>query len=219
MPAPESIVNDSNVAVNMGYAQSKYVAERVLGIANQRSGVPVTILRIGQIAGPVKSPGIWPEKEWFPSSMKTSIPTGTLPSTLPDIDWIPIDLLSSIIVEVMHNILASNVNVLNLVNPSPIEWSHFLPLIAKRYSNKLRTVYLPEWITTLRKLASPSREEIDEKPALLIFDFFEILAAQQAYPNKGAYETSSLMRLSETSAGLRPVSETWMETWLDQWHE
>lgn len=43
----------------MGYSESKHVAEYILSNASERSGVPVHILRGGQIAAPVATPGIW----------------------------------------------------------------------------------------------------------------------------------------------------------------
>ena len=39
--------DDYNVALGVGYAESKYVAERLLHEADQRSVVPVSILRVG----------------------------------------------------------------------------------------------------------------------------------------------------------------------------
>jgi len=52
-PVPESPLNDFNVAQVLGYGESKHVSERILQIANARSGVSASILRVGQVAGPL----------------------------------------------------------------------------------------------------------------------------------------------------------------------
>lgn len=64
---PEEIISDFSAA-SMGYGQSKLVAEHLL-VRAQEYGVPSTILRIGQIAGPVTfaDKGMWNRKEWLPT--------------------------------------------------------------------------------------------------------------------------------------------------------
>lgn len=51
-PVPEVIIRNHDVAQAMGYAESKHVSECILSIASEKSGVPISILRVGQIAGP-----------------------------------------------------------------------------------------------------------------------------------------------------------------------
>lgn len=82
--------------------QSKNVAEQILNIANEKSGVPVSIVRVGQIAGPLEVKGIWNEEEWLPALIKTSKSLGYLPDHLPDIGWIPVDKLAVMILEILR---------------------------------------------------------------------------------------------------------------------
>ena len=66
---PEAPITDLAVA-GSGYGESKLVAERLLQEASQKTGIEVTICRVGQIAGPVRKEhhgGAWNRKEWFPS--------------------------------------------------------------------------------------------------------------------------------------------------------
>lgn len=66
---PEQEILDLSAA-RTGYGESKLVAERVLLEAAKRSDIDVTILRVGQIAGPVKNnaaKGLWNRREWLPS--------------------------------------------------------------------------------------------------------------------------------------------------------
>ena len=58
-PLPKTLIFDHHVAQETGYAESKHVAECILGIASEKSGAPIGILWVGQIAGPMASPGVW----------------------------------------------------------------------------------------------------------------------------------------------------------------
>jgi thioester reductase-like protein len=62
---PETVITDINAAAPAGYAESKYIAERLLAHAAEKLGLRnVSILRLGQIAGPARSDGRWNVAEW-----------------------------------------------------------------------------------------------------------------------------------------------------------
>ncbi len=91
--APEGPVHNPDAALKQGYAESKHIAERLCYAASDKAGIPTTILRVGQIAGPTNSLGSWNSREWIPALMKSSISLGQIPSTLGganEINWIPI---------------------------------------------------------------------------------------------------------------------------------
>jgi thioester reductase-like protein len=51
-----------------GYSASKLVCELILEDAVALSGVKATVVRVGQIAGPVKRQhGMWAKREWIPT--------------------------------------------------------------------------------------------------------------------------------------------------------
>lgn len=89
---PEDILPNTVEPPLQGYGQSKYVAENICLAASTRSGVPVTILRVGQVAGPTtKSGGYWNPDEWFPSLVFTSKSMGSIPESLGmPVEWIPV---------------------------------------------------------------------------------------------------------------------------------
>lgn len=65
---PEAPLHDYSIPAATGYGESKFIAERILENAAQRSGVPSATVRVGQLAGPViKDGGQWNRKEWLPS--------------------------------------------------------------------------------------------------------------------------------------------------------
>ncbi|KAI9794020.1 MAG: putative NRPS-like protein biosynthetic cluster [Peltula sp. TS41687] len=218
---PEKIVEDSDVASPMGYAQSKFVAEQILSVAHQRSGVPVTILRLGQIAGPVTTPGVWKEQEWVPSMIKTSRSLGLIPDSLPGtVDWIPVDALASVIAELVHSQKKlDEIQVHNIVNPHPTQWSILIPTIQEAYSGStLKPVPLGEWVDALKSVDATSDTELAARPALKILDFFESMLSQERdHWAKTEYETQQTVQASKTLAQLGPVNEKWMLVWLSQW--
>ena len=99
---PESIIEELSLPQAMGYAESKYVAERMLDEAARISGVRSAVCRVGQVAGPTKGKGVWRTGEWFPSLIKSGVHLGYLPEELGPmemVDWVPIDVLAGCIGE------------------------------------------------------------------------------------------------------------------------
>lgn len=99
---PEAVLNDWSLPQPMGYAESKYVSERLLEEASRVSGVPVKICRVGQVAGPTSQMGRWSLREWFPSLVASSAFMGVIPENLGPmemVDWVPVDLLTKVILD------------------------------------------------------------------------------------------------------------------------
>lgn len=63
---PEAPIHDLAVA-ELGYGESKIVAELLLEQAGRTCGTHSTVLRIGHISGPVEKDGFWNKGEWVPS--------------------------------------------------------------------------------------------------------------------------------------------------------
>ena len=57
-PVPETPIASHHVAQETGYGESKHVAECILHAASEKSRVQASVLRLGQIAGPVSTPGV-----------------------------------------------------------------------------------------------------------------------------------------------------------------
>ena len=64
----ETPTHDLTVAANMGYGQSKLIAEGLLDKASEISGVRSAICRVGIVAGPIEQDlGMWNTSEYIPS--------------------------------------------------------------------------------------------------------------------------------------------------------
>lgn len=174
----------------MGYAQSKYVVEKILSIAGERCGVPFSVLRLGQIAGPVTTSGNWPETEWFPALPKTSESLSLIPNFLPPVDWIPIDILSVAIVEMVHHVQSSGeTGFYNVVNPHPSSWASSIDTVTKHLKFLPTKVSMREWCDVLKHTNATSEREIVARPALKTIKFFEGLAGRESESMELAYET------------------------------
>ena len=219
---PETPAIDYGVAQEIGYGESKHVSERILDIAAVQAGVPVTILRVGQIAGPLATDGgEWNKTEWVPCLVKTSKTLGLIPDSIPDIDWIPVDNLANIVLELVHygafNPIPSNKpRIYNLVNPNLAAWSSLIPTIRSRFGTEAKIVPTEEWIQALRNSKGDDKDELATKPALKILDFYVGLAEAGGVLTQ-RYETGKGVEDSETMERLSGVKREWMEGWLDQW--
>ena len=227
-PVPEMVIEDPTVVANIGYGQSKFVSEHILAKASQDSAgqVPVTILRVGQVAGPVddasaKGP-VWNSSEWFPSLLKTSKELRCVPQNLPEVDWIPVDRLASIICEItktdMEKPPSGSPQVYNLVNFHATKWNELMNVVQKRFggSEACPAISLDEWLQVLKKLPSDNEETLAQYPALKLIPFFETMA----WRSQGSdlrLTTEKGQRASSTFRALTSVQPEWLEAWMAGW--
>ena len=107
-----------------GYAQSKWVSEKLLAQASRR-GIGVTIFRPGLISGRSDS-GIWPaENDHVLRVLKGCLQMGYAPDSDILFDMAPVDFISAAIVRIALN-EASGGYVFNLSNPRAARWSNLL---------------------------------------------------------------------------------------------
>ena len=74
----EEVLSNPEVAVGTGYSESKWVAERILDVAAERTALRPVVVRLGQVCG--DGSGTWNENEWFPSLVKSALTLRCLPS-------------------------------------------------------------------------------------------------------------------------------------------
>ena len=210
------MVESYEIASPMGYGQSKNVTERILGVASQYSHVPVSVFRLGQVAGSTRlQDSAWPEHEWFPSLLKTSLSLGLLPGDLPAVDWIPIDHVAQIILELAYSDYKSEQHetVYNLVNPRSTPWDSLYEGIREHLRPEMKIVPFTTWLTALEKMQTS--QNVSSMPALKLLGHFQGLQLDREvlkFKTKRAIETSTCM------AQLESVNLKWMKVWLEQWN-
>lgn len=89
---PELPFEDCDLTLRQGYGEAKHVCERICLAASQTARVPISIHRLGQIAGPCTESGFWNVQEWLPAIIATSKSIGKIPSTLGTfkVNWVPV---------------------------------------------------------------------------------------------------------------------------------
>ena len=238
-PALEEIIFGLKTPAPFGYARAKFLSELLVDAAGQHLGetISTTIIRIGQIAGPVLNPGLWNPREWFPSVMLSSLYLGQIPNSLgprfDNVDFIPVDLLGDFFVDLVttrkNMSRESATTVSNLRNPQLVTWSTLLrDLVAIRSLEILE----PEvWLDSLRM----SREEngadgdgdrnvdVEQNPAVKLLDFLTgLLKFRDLDAEGGVGEPMLVERALDASPkmrGLEAVRGEWMGKWMSEWME
>ena len=59
---PDRIITDNSAPLAIGYAECKYIAERLVSHAVQIQGIDARVARVGQIAGPADGTGVWKKR-------------------------------------------------------------------------------------------------------------------------------------------------------------
>lgn len=241
---PETVITDMNAAAAAGYAESKYISERLLAHAAEKLGLHnVSILRLGQVAGPARSGGHWNVADWVPSLVLGSRALGVLPSSLQNdgndgetasVDWLTIDTVADVIseigIEAATDSSRKGLHVFNVLNPKKTSWKTLLPSIAAALQKDNKTVEIvppTEWIEKLRisaseilKNASPTSDEQTEallraNPALKLIDFFDGFFG--SVDKDAAWETSNAERASNNLRNAGAIDGNMMERWTRQW--
>lgn len=216
----EKIFNEFNMAQPMGYGEAKHIAERLLYRAGLESNVSSTICRVGQIAGPVYSGGVWNKREWLPSMIASSKYLGCIPSYLGPmdrIDWVPIDQVSQVAVELFtmnRGPATPTTQVFHLVNPSETYWPELLPVVQEYLGSEVRAVSLSDWVQKLKESLF-CVEAIDANPAAKLVDFF---GARVHFNSSPIMETKFSVEHSQTLRRLDKIRPEMMKVWLEQWN-
>lgn len=238
---PEEELTDWKLA-RTGYGQSKLLSERLLAFAATDLNVPVTIVRVGQLGGPVQrnEQGAWPLQEWFPSLIKSSktikaIPTGL--AALDDVDFVPVDLAAQITLELLdleNSAIArtakkrKGAHFYHLVNPITASWATILPAVMRYLPDDVEEVPIVEWVDRLKNSAgenvgAAAFEGVDhgDNPALKLFETFDYMQDRAVrFPDARAavLATKETAQQSPTLAALHAVDVRWMEMWMRQWN-
>lgn len=237
-PVPEEVLTDFSVSGTLGYGQSKLLAELLLDAAAQRLGesMSTAIIRVGQVAGAVRTPGVWNIHEWFPSMVLSSLHFGQVPDSLgsyfDDVDFIPVDVLAGILTEIATSTQAGEVGkkrsgalVYNLRNPHLAPWRELLAAVTDTPGKQVKTVSPAVWLKTLRASFQELEGDSDlmlKNPAVKLSDFFEKLWLADTGPSESAPQHSMkinrALEASQTLRSLGPIRLEWMYKWVQEWN-
>lgn len=241
---PEKPTTSESAPATNGYAESKYVAEQIIDYAAQTvsPGALLSFARVGQIAGAVTHPGLWNKNEWFPSMIISSLLIGALPDSLGpmfnQVDWVPVDLIAGILVELAFNdrlsaatdSVTQHANVYHPLNPCKTTWTALKAIVLDELNSKtktpIETVSLRKWIAKVREVASSVINNGDgtdsaalevalgTNPAAKLLDFYEDMITSE---NVNQLETSETLKMSEMMGAMEPIRDDWVRKWIREW--
>ncbi|KAL6298078.1 polyketide synthase [Sparassis latifolia] len=219
---------DPMIALDSGYPESKWVAERILGLALEK-GLRTTVVRVGQLSGGAN--GAWKTAEWFPAMISASVALGCLPMASGNISWLPVDVAARALIDMLDTAQS----VLHLRHPTPMSISTVVPLFSECLG--LPIVSYAEWFSRLK--AGLARRETEAKglaglePAMRLMNVFEL--SMQACSSQDSAEEGSREDFGLTcsvdvteglaaSATLREAASTQIgredvERWLNWWRD
>ncbi|KIK67018.1 hypothetical protein GYMLUDRAFT_37049 [Collybiopsis luxurians FD-317 M1] len=232
-PFPEKIESNANFAVGGGYGESKYVSERIL----EKSGLHISVLRIGQISGG-KPSGAWAMSDWFPMMVKSSLSLGMLPDAHGVVSWAPMDAISEAILNVAFSPEQPPV-VVNLVHASPKSWRYVITALRKAIistkqldGDALPLVSLQKWTAALeeRSKHATTEETANDIPAAKILGVVKLLSlGDQNVANDGnlsaeaggfnSFVTDNARKVSPRMRSLEPIGEADVEMWVKYWNK
>ncbi|WP_437821703.1 amino acid adenylation domain-containing protein [Sorangium sp. So ce1078] len=137
-----------------GYAQSKWVAEKLVRAASLR-GLPVTIYRPGTVSGDSRT-GAWNTGELMCRTLKACVQLGSYPDMDALMDLAPVDYVSSAVVALSMR-PESVGRTYHLVNPEPVRAGAVWSLLRSR-GYRLRSCGFEEWLDGLAAAASTSQD-------------------------------------------------------------
>ena len=226
---PEQPVENTSVAEAMGYAQSKLLAEQLLQQGAQEMNVPVTICRLGQIAGPIESEqGSWSRNEWFPSLILSCKALGKMPQTLgamERMDWIPVDRLADMLVEVLspggqgvERRSNNGARYLHFVNPQRPRWSDIANSVAASIARDIEVVPFDQWVSCLAAVIEKDENSAAaDIPALKLVDFYQHIGKECT--TRPVFSTDCAQERSAALRNLPEVSLPWIQLWIRQWSQ
>ncbi|MCA9952499.1 MAG: thioester reductase domain-containing protein, partial [Anaerolineales bacterium] len=189
-----------------GYAQSKWVAEKILLLAKSR-GIPVAIYRPGLVSGDSHT-GAWNSDDMMSTMSQACIALGAVPDLDVQVDLVPVDYVSAAIVHLSRQ-ADSLGRIFNLSNPNTSAFNDVLAWM-KTAGLPLRVVPFEQWRQLLIDLATQFGG-IHANPFLPLID--EVTAEQIFMPTFDCANT--LAGLSTSGIQCPAVTPQLLQTYLD----
>jgi thioester reductase-like protein len=156
----------------VGYLQSKYVAEAIVRIAHER-GIPVTIHRIGLVVGDSRS-GCSNEDDFVARILIGSIQAGYGPDITNPMDMTPGDYVARAIVYLSFQ-PASLGKVFHLINPLSVTWSEIMDSVIEM-GYPVKKLPFQEWVEAIEEHGDPATN-----PLHPLLPFFHVDMARRMF--------------------------------------
>ena len=226
----------------MGYAQSKFVGERICEAAARR-GANVAVLRIGQITGDTEH-GIWNVSEAIPLLVNSALELKALPLLGQEIgrcEWTPVDVVAAACIEIAESMKGGSAvdgvngsngvtggdssvkaRYYNINTSHVLSWNDDVLPELRNAGLEFEAVSLDKWLEKLRSRG----EELGAKaakrlPALKLADYYAESFADSDIVGV-RFEIAKACRDSPTLGSCPNIAETqlvrkYLQSWLKAW--
>lgn len=145
-----------------------------------------------------------------------------------EIVWIPVDILSSIILELAVDSPSKSGGggvVYHCVNPSEASWERdLLPTVRSTLAEKsgstgIQVAPFEQWVEIVKLASAEAESQRDgtvESSSFALIDFMSGLAAGSE-EKRARFDTTSTEAASPILKGLPSVNAAWVKIWLRQW--
>lgn len=205
-----------SAAQGMGYARSKWVAERIVNNYSQATGLRAGVLRIGQLVGDSRN-GIWNQTEAISLIIKSAETTGCLPVLDESPNWLPVDLAAKIICD------------LTFSSPQPVEgnpmwhvvsphtstsWKQILGYLAQ---SGLKFKEVDQW-TWLVRLSASEPDPI-RNPSIKLLGFYQNKYGAKEPRVSKIYGTQRVQQDSKTFRQIAAIDGSLVGKFVSAWKE
>ncbi|KAL2870601.1 uncharacterized protein BJX67DRAFT_377951 [Aspergillus lucknowensis] len=225
----EGPIEDLSNVLDMGYARSKLVGERIVSNA-RRAGARAFSLRIGQISGHSKK-GMWNDSEAIPLMIRSALTMKALPSIDTTCSWLPADKLACSLLEIARACSLNTLedcgpiepvddSVYNLCNSRAFAWSDLLDTL-RQHGFSFETVPFGDWLRKLRESEAKGEELVN--PAVKLADHYETMYGGKSPSTPKTFITEKAERDSMTlrNGRLRIIRDgilaRYAQDWLKRW--
>ncbi|KAJ6569386.1 hypothetical protein B0H19DRAFT_939587, partial [Mycena capillaripes] len=205
---------DSKIATISGYAESKWVGERLVQLASERQYLNTNVIRVGLLTGSTN--GSWDTSHWVPALVQSGVHIGCLPDGDDVRTFYSSDAAAAIV-----DMQSSMNETLHLVHPRPTTWKAVMEPLASLIGVPL--VPYAEWFARLKSTAEFTTRTSKGASALKLLSYFQL--GLKPAPNR---ESMGLLPKAVSDKGLRaskalmdkellPLNSTDVEKWVRYW--
>ncbi|MEA5549509.1 amino acid adenylation domain-containing protein [Anabaena cylindrica UHCC 0172] len=200
---------------DIGYTQSKWVAEKLIWIAKSR-GIPITVIRLGFLMGQEQT-GVTNTNDYISRLIKGCIQVGSFPELVNQKqELITIDYASKAIVHLSrkHKSLGKAFHIVSLPSQN-VDLIQLFELVSA-YGYKLEKLPFSEWTQRLINQARHSQENaLFPLLPLLTEKVYEGLTAWEIYQNTPDFDCrNTIDAISDSSITSVPIDAELINTYL-----
>jgi|GEM_PF-190145 len=156
-----NVLEENFIAIHSGlrdgYQQSKWVAEQMAAIAQQK-GYAINVYRLARVTGTAESGYVNP-KDLVWSTLQAGLPIGELPALEISEPWTPVDNIAQFITS--HSLTKPGEGVFNLTPEQPITFFQLYQWLADTGA-KIETKPLPDWCAEVKQKGRTQDQAIVE---------------------------------------------------------